>query len=331
MMKKNKRPIATMMMPLENRREAILELATTADKFGYDSIYLTESWSYDSTLLLSEIATKTEKIKLGTAVLSVWGRSAGTFAMSAATLNQISGGRFILGLGSSTKQLTEGFHDVPYGNPYHKLQNILRQTRALLSGERIPLDSDKDARPLKLNMKDIGDIPLMLAASSDRSIQIAWELCDGWIPFLYPKENIKKIISKLRSSKNLTDRQKNWQIVPIIPAIANKDRALAREGASWVVAFYINKMGPVYRDTLKRIGYADEIESVLAASKMEGKPVVPQEAEALLAELALYGTPDDIKQGLEDWYLAGATVPCLMTNPNLSMEEIRFNVESLAP
>ncbi|MBT3240915.1 MAG: LLM class flavin-dependent oxidoreductase [Chloroflexi bacterium] len=330
-MTKNNRPVATMMMPLENRREAILELATTADKTGYNSIYLTESWSYDSTLLLTEIAMRTEKIKLGTAVLSIWGRSAGTFSMSAATLNKISGGRFTLGLGSSTKQLTEGFHDVPYGLPYQKIRKILQQTRSLLEGGRIPLDPNSDVRPLKLNLKDIGKIPIMLAASSDRSIELAWELCEGWIPFLYPKSNIRKQVNKFHLSEVLTERQKNWQIAPIIPAIANKDRALARKGASWVVAFYINKMGPVYRDTLKRIGFADEIDCVLAASKLEGKPVVPQDAEALLSELALYGTPDEIKENLEDWYEAGATEPCLMTNPNLNMDEIKYNVESLAP
>ncbi len=328
-MDQTNKPIASMIMPLENRREAILELAITAERTGYNAVYLTESWSYDTTLILTEIATLTKKIALGSAVLSIWGRSPGTFAMAAASLNSISGGRFNLGLGSSSKQLTEGFHDVVYQKPYKKIRQIVEQTRALLQGERIPLENSKEAGPLKLNLNNVGEIPILLAASSDKTIDLAWELCDGWLPFLYPKDKLKEVVSNFSERDKKTERQKNWQVVPIIPSVLGKDKKTARKGASWVVAFYINKMGPIYRNVLIRSGYAEEVESVLRASEKEGEPVVPDEAERLLDQLALYGTPGDIKEGLESWYQAGATMPCLMTNPNLSLEEINFSVEAL--
>ncbi len=120
-------PLGVMMMPLENRREAILRLALTAEEQNYDALFLPETWAYDITVLLAEIAVRTKNIKLGTGILSVWGRSAATIAMAASTLNTISNGRFILGLGSSTKQLAEGLHDVPYQMPYRKLRQVVSQ------------------------------------------------------------------------------------------------------------------------------------------------------------------------------------------------------------
>jgi alkanesulfonate monooxygenase SsuD/methylene tetrahydromethanopterin reductase-like flavin-dependent oxidoreductase (luciferase family) len=321
-------PIATMMMPLENRREAILELALTAEKGGYDAVFLPETWTFDTTVLLAEIAVRTDNIKVGSGILSIWGRSPGTFAMTSATLNKISGGRFILGLGSSTRQLVEGFHDVAYHAPYQKMRQIITQIRSLLQGERLPLYTSPDAHALQLNQRDYGKIPILLAASSDKSIEIAWDLCDGWIPFLFPRDHLKQVIFE-KSEKAETDRQENWQVYPIIPTIVYEDRAKAREGASWVIGFYLNKMGPIYRNALKRLGYQAEVESVLSASKEHGQLMVPDEAEVLLEQLTLYGTPEEVKEQIQSWYQVGATMPCLMTNPNLSLEEIRYNVQSL--
>jgi alkanesulfonate monooxygenase SsuD/methylene tetrahydromethanopterin reductase-like flavin-dependent oxidoreductase (luciferase family) len=125
-------PLAVNVMPLETRRAAILHLATRADELGYQAFALPETWSYDATLMLTEIAGCTRQIRLGASVLGIWGRSAAHIAMAAATLNMISDGRFILGLGASTKQLTEGLHDVAYKTPHRKLRQTIRQVRALL-------------------------------------------------------------------------------------------------------------------------------------------------------------------------------------------------------
>ena len=120
--------VAVSLMPLENRREAILRLATGADRLGYDGFFLPETWSYDTTVLLAEAAVRTTLIGLGSAVLGVWGRSAGQLAMAAATLHDISScGRFTLGLGASTQQLTEGLHDVKFTAPVPKMRRVITQ------------------------------------------------------------------------------------------------------------------------------------------------------------------------------------------------------------
>src|SRR5437773_424995 len=136
-------------MPLENRRDVLIALATDADRLGYEAFCLPETWAYDVTVLLAEAAVKTKHITLGTGILGVWNRSAGTLAMAAATLSAQSGGRFLLGLGASTPQLTEGLHDVSFTAPVAQLRRIVTQVRALLRGERIPLERVTAARALK--------------------------------------------------------------------------------------------------------------------------------------------------------------------------------------
>ncbi len=329
-MSTNKQPLGVMMMPLENRRDAILELALTADKQNYDAVFLPESWAYDTTVLLSEIAVRTETLKLGTGILSVWGRSAGTIAMAASTLHAVSGGRFMLGLGSSTKQLAEGLHDVIYDAPYKKLHQAISQVRALVHGERVPLQVATEARALRLNLPEYADIPILLAASSRRSIMIAGEMCDGWLPFLYPKDKLRDGISLMYEGADIAGiPEREYQIYPIIPTIVAEDSAKAREGAAWVVSFYISLMGPIYRNVLIRSGFKKEVESVLEANQGSDTAVVPIEAEALLDQLTLYGTPEEVQQKLPSWYAAGATMPCLMTNPDLSLEKIRYSVEAI--
>lgn len=194
----NGRRLAVSVMPLENRRETLLAVATAADRLGYDGFFLPETWAFDVTVLLAEAALRTERIALGTGIVSVWSRSAGTLAMAAATLSAISGGRFVLGLGASTAQLTEGLHDVPFAAPVARMRQVITQVRALLRGERVPLAVTPGARPLKLNVPSGQAAPIYLAALTDASIRLAGELTDGWIPFLYPVSRLAEGMALLR-------------------------------------------------------------------------------------------------------------------------------------
>ena len=159
--------IGVSVMPLENRREVIAELATSADRAGFDAFLLPETWVYDTTVLLAEAAVKTSRIRLGTGILGVWNRSAATIAMAATTLASLSSGRFVLGLGASTPQLTEGLHDVPFGPPLAQMRRTIGQVRALLRGDRVPLAVTTAARALKLNVPSPAEVPIHLAAIGD--------------------------------------------------------------------------------------------------------------------------------------------------------------------
>ena len=323
------RALAVSVMPLESRREQFLTLATLAERMGYSAMLLPETWVYDVTIVLAEAAVKTERIRVGSAILGVWNRSAATLAMGAATLASLSGGRFMLGLGASTPQLVEGLHDVPFGAPLARMRQVVTQVRALLRGERVPLAVTKEARALKLNVSPM-DVPICLAAIGDASVRLAGEIADGWMPFLYPLRMLGQGRDRLYEGAARAKRPAP-PIYPMLPASVDDDPAKARAGAAWLVSFYMCSMGTFYRDTLIRFGFDKEVQAVLAANTPKFAGAVPPEAEVLLDELIVYGTPAEARGRLARWYEAGAVMPGLMFRPHLSADETRLSLEAFGP
>ena len=318
-------------MPLENRREHFVALGTLADELGYDAVMLPETWAYDVLVLLAEIALKTRRVRVGTGIAGVWSRSAGTLAMASATLASMSGGRFILGLGASTPQLVEGLHDVPFEAPVPRMRRAVTQVRALLRGDRVPLAVTTAARPLRLNVPAPVTVPIYLAALGDVSVRLAGELADGWIPFLYPLRLLPEGIERLREGARRAGRTDLPVVCPSVPAVVDEDPQRARAGAAWFVSFYVVSMGTFYRDTLIRFGFDKEVQAVLAANTPKFAGAVPPEAEELLEQLIVYGTPPEARRRLDRWYAGGAAMPGLLLQPNLSADDTRRTLAALAP
>src|SRR5262245_39553837 len=153
--------------PMETRREIILSTARLADELGFELVSVPEGWGHDSSLLLAELAASTSRIRLVAGVFSIWGRTPATIAMTAATLYRMSEGRFILGLGASTKALAEGFHGVPYERPARQLREVATTVRALLRGEPAPA-AVNGTRPIKLGQKPVPELPVWMAATGDQ-------------------------------------------------------------------------------------------------------------------------------------------------------------------
>jgi alkanesulfonate monooxygenase SsuD/methylene tetrahydromethanopterin reductase-like flavin-dependent oxidoreductase (luciferase family) len=276
--------IGLSVMPLETRREAIIGLATEGDRLGYDGFFLPETWAYDITVLLAEAAVRTTRITLGTGILGIWNRSAATIAMAAATLDGMSGGRFVLGLGASTPQLAEGLHDTPFEPPVPRMRRMVTQIRALLRGERIPLAVTTNARALKLNVPPTPALPIHVAALGDAMTRLAGELADAWAPFLYPWSQLATGVERLHEG------------VPPRPA---------RHGKA--------------------------VEAVLAANAPKFTGIVPADAEELLEQLIVYGTPPEARRRLGRWHEAGADFPVLLLRPNLTPEERAQTLEAFRP
>src|ERR1700749_1760308 len=150
--------------PMETRRDVIVRTAVLADELGYEIFALPEGWGLDSTPVLTEIALPTARIHLASGVLSVWGRTPATLAMTAATLHQVCGGRYVLGLGASTKALAEGFHDTAFERPAAKLRDVVTKVRARLAGQPAQLSNVPAARPLRIGQPPAPEIPLWVAA-----------------------------------------------------------------------------------------------------------------------------------------------------------------------
>jgi alkanesulfonate monooxygenase SsuD/methylene tetrahydromethanopterin reductase-like flavin-dependent oxidoreductase (luciferase family) len=326
------RPVAVSVMPLENRRETILYIATASDRLGYHAFFLPETWAYDITGLLAEAATCTRHVRLGSGVFGVWGRTSATLAMAASTLHAISGGRFILGLGASTPQLTEGLHDVPFNAPVKQMRRAITQVRALLKGDRIPLSVTTGARPLRLNLPPTPTLPIYLAGLAAETVRLAGELADGWLPFLYPYERLGEAGALLKEGMSRAgDARQSPQVCPSVPTVVAEDPVNARQGAAWFVTFYLTSMGPLYPETLVRLGFTKEVQALIAANPTRGTAVVPPEAEPLLEQLTVFGTPEQARDRLARWYDAGAVLPILLLRPNLTRQEIDFTLSAFRP
>jgi alkanesulfonate monooxygenase SsuD/methylene tetrahydromethanopterin reductase-like flavin-dependent oxidoreductase (luciferase family) len=323
----NGQTLGVSVVPMETRREAIRHIATTADRLGYDAFFLPEGWAYDSTVLLAELATCTRRIQLGSGILGIWGRTAATMAMAAATLHAVSGGRFILGLGASTAQLTEGLHDTPFDAPLTRLRRVLTQVRTLLRGERIPLTVTTGARALRLGIPAGAELPLYVAGLAPASVRLTGELADGWLPFLFPRSQLVEGDRLLREGAARTNPGRAVPICPVIPTAVGDTAAAARQQAAWFIVFYLTAMGELYRRILARLGYKVAVEALMVANAPRTPPIVPDDAEVLLEELTIFGTPDSAPSRLAGWYEAGASMPVLLLGPDLTPDQIDRTLE----
>ena len=258
--------------------------------------------------------------------------NAATIARAAATLHAISGGRFVLGLGASTPQLAEGLHDTPFEPPVPRMRRMITQIRALLRGERIPLAVTANARALKLSVPPAPELPLHVAALGDAMTRLAGELADAWAPFLYPWSQIPTGCARLREgAARGAHPDRLPEIHPSVPTVVAETAAKAREGAAWFLAFYVTTMGTIYRDSLTRQGYHEAVGAVLAANAPRFTGAVPADADELLEQLIVYGTPDEARRRLGRWRAAGADFPVLLLRPNLTPEERDLTLETFRP
>lgn len=290
--------------PMETRRDVILRTAELADELGYEVFSVAEGWALDATLVLAEIAARTRRIKLAAGIISVWGRSPGTIAMSAATLHQISGGRFVLGLGASTKQLAEGLHDTPYLDPAGRLRRMIVSVRALLSGDRPSLHEARAARPLRLGQPPVPDLPVWVAATGPRTTSVAAELADGWYPIYLQPDRCQARAAELGAARVAAGLRSQPLTVASGPfTVVDEDPRTARRVAAGCMAWYLTAMGEVYPRLLAEQGFADEVAAV-AAGNVHRDPragTVPDEAQILLDQFTAYGPAATVREQLERW------------------------------
>jgi alkanesulfonate monooxygenase SsuD/methylene tetrahydromethanopterin reductase-like flavin-dependent oxidoreductase (luciferase family) len=161
-------------------------------------------------------------------------------------------------------------------------------------------------------------------------VRLAGEIADGWMPFLYPLRMLGQGRARLHEGAARANRPAP-PLYPMLPASVDADAAKARAGAAWLVSFYLCSMGTFYRDTLVRFGFDKEVHAVLAANTPKFAGAVPADAEVLLDELIVYGTPAEARRRLARWYEAGAAMPGLMFRPNLTAEETRHSLEAFVP
>jgi len=325
------RPLAVGLTPMETRRDVVLHVATRAEELGYTALFVAEGWGHDVSVLLAEVAVRTSRIGLGTGVVNVWGRSPGTIAMLAASLDEASGGRFVLGIGAGSPPLAEGLHDVPFQRPVDRLGQVTRQVRRLLDGGRIIPSAPAGARPLRLALRPASRIPIQMAALGPEAVRLTGELADAWYPFLLPRSGVKDGMRLLEegAARGGPDRPLP-QFRPGIPVAVSADPSAAEDLASWWVTFYLTSMGPLYARTLEHAGFSDAVDAVRAAAAA-GSGHLPGAARVLLEELTVWGDAASARAGLDRWYDVGAEMPVIVLPPGRAVGELDYTLEALRP
>lgn len=317
--------------PLETRRDVVLELAELADRLGYDAFCVGEAWGRDAFLSLAEVGARTERLRLIPTIVSIWTRTPATLAMSTATLQEQTGGRFVLGLGTSSRALAEGFHDVDFDRPLARLRRTVVQTRALLRGERIPLE--REARALRLGMPPAPETPIYLGTLGPAALGLTGELGDGWLPYLVPHTHLGGFVERIDAGRARRDASLGERIAvaPSIPTLLSPDGDASREWVARMLSFYVLAMGDFYAGFVASLGFADEIEAIRQANEKPTDGIVPPAAERLLAGEAIWGDAAAGRDGLARWAAAGADEPLVLLPPGAPVELMRYTLEALAP
>ena len=300
----------------------LIELAQEAERLGYSSAWAAEAWGVDAITPLAWLGATTSSIGLGTAIMQLPGRSPANAAMTAATLDLLSGGRFLMGLGTSGPQVVEGWHGQEWGKPLGKTREYVEIVRSVLRRERlehhgahydIPVSGGTGlGKPLKLMARPLrADIPIYLAAVRPRAVEQAFEIADGWLPIFWSPAKARDVFPLARA-------REGFDVAPCVPAVVTDDVQSARDALKQYYSFYIGGMGArsknFYNDLFVQYGYEREAEQVqelfLGGQQVEAAAAIP---DAFVDEVALVGSLERIRGRLDAFRESGATTLLVST------------------
>ena len=302
-----------------------LDLLRHAESLGYDSAWTAEAYGNDAVSTAAWVLASTTKLRVGTAIMQMPARTPAMAAMTAMTLDHLSGGRFILGLGPSGPQVVEGWHGVPYGKPLTRTREYVAIIRQILAREK-PLEFHGEhydipcsggtglGKPLKSILHGNPDIPIYTASISPNGLRCAGEVADGVFPMMTDPERVDEVylpylkegFAKAGGGKGLDD----FDIVATTTVIVADDEEKARMPVKGHMALYIGGMGArdknFYNDLAKRLGYEEAAVKIqdlfLDGKKMEAAAAVP---DALVDACHLVGPKEKIRERLQAWKEAG--------------------------
>jgi F420-dependent oxidoreductase-like protein len=301
-------------------RDDQLEIVQEAERLGYDSVWTAEAYGSDAATILGWIAGQTERIRLGSAIFQMPGRSPAMTAMTAATLDQLSNGRMILGIGSSGPQVAEGWHGQRFGKQIQRTREYVSVVRMALARERVVFQGetlelplpDGPGKALKLTIAPVQEqIPIYLAAIGPNNTRLAGEIADGWIPTLFSPEHVAEFRPLLEEGAARAGRSLNgFDIAPTVQVFVTDDVAAARDAMRPFLALYVGGMGSrdknFYNQLVQRYGFEDAAREVqdlyLDGRREDAMAALPDE---LIDLVSLCGPPDHVRERLAVYRDAG--------------------------
>jgi F420-dependent oxidoreductase-like protein len=297
-----------------------LDIVQEAERLGYDSVWAAEAYGSDAATVLGWIAGQTERIKIGSAIFQMPARSPAMTAMTAATLDQLSGGRMLLGIGSSGPQVAEGWHGQRFARQLQRTREYVAVVRKALNRERLEFHGetlelplpDGPGKALKLTIAPVQDrIPIYLAAIGPKNTQLAGEIADGWIPIFFSPEHVGELRPLLEEGAARAGRSLDgFDVAPTVNIAIDDDLDRARDLMRPFIALYVGGMGSrkqnFYNALACRYGFEDAARTVqdlyLDGRRDEAAAAVPDE---LVDTVTLCGPADRVRDRLAVYRDAG--------------------------
>ncbi len=314
-----------------------MDLILEAEKSGFDSVWTAEAYGSDAIVPIAWIAALTKKIRLGTAIMQMPARTPAATAMTAMTLDALSGGRFILGIGPSGPQVVEGWHGVAYGKPLQRTREYIEIVRKILARE-VPLEhrgkeyqipyngpgASGLGKPLKSILHGRKEMPIYTASISPKGIELAAEIADGVIPVWMNPERWDLYDAPTRAGFAKSGGKKslaNFEVAPFVTCVMGNDLEKCRMPVRAQLALYIGGMGArsknFYNDYARRLGYEDAAGKIqdlyLTGKKNEAMALVP---DKLIDDVALVGPKERIKDRMAAWKASPVKTMLIGTAPS---------------
>ncbi|GGM64209.1 LLM class F420-dependent oxidoreductase [Thermopolyspora flexuosa] len=324
-------------------KQTVAELADF-EKAGLEIVFVAELYSFDAVSQLGYIAAKTERMQIASGILPIYSRTPALLAMTAAGLDYVSDGRFVLGIGASGPQVIEGFHGVPYTAPLGRTREVVEICRKVWRRERLvhegryytlPLPPDQGTglgKPLKLINHPVRDrIPIFIAAIGPKNVELAAEIAEGWIPIFFVPEKSREVWGDALAAGRARRDPALGELDIVVQAMLaiGDDVGDMVELARPMLALYIGGMGAkgrnFYNDLARRYGYEKEAERIqdlyLAGRKDEAAALVPRE---LLELTSLVGPEGLVRERIAAMREAGVTVLNVTPMANTHAERVRL-------
>ena len=316
--------------------DALVEQAQLGDTLGYDTAWLPETWGRDAVTTLTCIARGTTDIAIGSSILPVYSRSPALIGQTATTLQEVSDGRFRLGLGPSGPIVIENWHGVEFGNPLRRTRETVEIVKQVLSGEPVAYDGEYfDLEGFRLRCDPPDPVPSIdTAGMGPKAVELAGRFADGWHALLLTPAGLRDRLEDFDRGSELGDRDRSEQRVSLsLTCCVLEDEAEAKRLVKQHIAFYVGGMGSYYRDNLARQGHetvANEIYDRWQDGDTDG--AIAALSDDLLERLAVWGTPETARDRLARFTDIDGVAAVSVSFPRAAdLDQIESTMRALAP
>ena len=322
----------------DTSNKELISVARQAESWGYDTIFTGESWGRDAITILTMLACYTEKLRLGTGIITVFSRTPALIAQSIASLDIISNGRATLGLGTSGRIVIEDWHGVEFRRPLARTREYIEIIKKALSGKRV----DYQGEVFQLGRFRLGaspvqeNIPIYVASLGPRNLQLTGELADGWLPVWTHLRDLPTMKGMVTDSADWEGRDlTGFTVAPQILCCATDDGdelAQAEASVRGHMAYYVGGMGSYYFNLFCRYGYEDEALNIRAAwADGDRARAAALITDDMVENIAILGNADSCRAKLQAFREAGADMPVVAFPHGASQDAVLRTLEALAP